>query len=65
MCEHVVSKTTSKLFPAYFWILIECIILKIIRRRHCDVIDLNQLFKTVLSKKVIDFVKDTGLYNSL
>ena len=35
--------------------LIECCFLKIIRRRHCDVTDLNQLFKTVSSKKIIDF----------
>ena len=46
-------------------ILIECNFLKIIRRRHYDVTDLNQLFKTVSSKKIIDFVKDIGLYDSL
>ena len=46
-------------------ILIECNILKIIRRRHYDVTDLNQLFKTVSSKRILDFVKDIGLYNSL
>ena len=27
--------------------------------------DLNQLFKTVSSKRILDFVKDIGLYNSL
>ena len=46
-------------------ILIECKFLKIIRRRHYDVTDLNQLFKTVSSKRILDFVKDIGLYNSL
>ena len=46
-------------------VLIECICLKIIRRRHYDVTDLNQLFKTVSSKRILDFVKDIGLYNSL
>ena len=46
-------------------ILIECNFLKIIRRRHYDVTDLNQLFKTVSSKRILDFVKDISLYNSL
>ena len=46
-------------------ILIECNFLKIIRRRHYDVTDLNQLFKTVSSNRILDFVKDIGLYNSL
>ena len=46
-------------------ILIECSFLKIIRRRHYDMTDLNQLFKTVSSKRILDFVKDIGLYNSL
>ena len=46
-------------------ILIECNFLKIIRRRHCDVTDLNQLFKPVSSKRSLDFVKDISLYNSL
>ena len=46
-------------------ILIECNFLNIIRRRHYDVTDLNQLFKTVSSKRILDFVKDIGLYNSL
>ena len=46
-------------------ILIECNFLKIIRRRHYDVTDLNQLFKTISSKRILDFVKDIGLYNSL
>ena len=46
-------------------ILIECNFLKIIRRRHYDVIDLTQLFKTVSSKRILDFVKNIGLYNSL
>ena len=46
-------------------ILIECNFLKIIRRRHYAVTDLNQLFKTVSSKRILDFVKDIGLYNSL
>ena len=46
-------------------ILIECNFLKIIRQRHYDVTDLNQLFKTVSSKRILDFVKDIGLYNSL
>ena len=46
-------------------ILIECNFLKIIRRRHYDVTDLNQLFKTVSSKRILDFVEDIGLYNSL
>ena len=46
-------------------ILIECNFLKIIRRRHYDVTDLNQLFKTVSSKRILDFVNDIGLYNSL
>ena len=45
-------------------ILIECNFLKIIRR-HYDVTDLNQLFKIVSSKRILDFVKDIGLYNSL
>ena len=42
-------------------ILIECNFLKIICRRHYDVTDLNQLFKTVSSKRILDFVKDIGL----
>ena len=46
-------------------ILIEGSFLKIILRRHYDVTDLNQLFKTVSSKRIPDFVKDIGLYNSL
>ena len=46
-------------------IQIECNFLKIIRRRHYDVTYLNQLFKTASSKRIIDFVKDIGLYNSL
>ena len=45
--------------------LIECKFLKIIRRRHYDVTDWNQLFKTVSAKRIIDFVKDISLYNSL
>ena len=32
---------------------------------HYDVTDLNQLFKTVSSKRILDFVKDIGLYDSL
>ena len=43
-------------------ILIECNFLKIIRHY---VTDLNQLFKAVSSKRILDFVKDIGLYNSL
>ena len=35
--------------------LIECNFLKIIRRRHYDATDLNQLFKTVSSKRILDF----------
>ena len=46
-------------------ILIEYNFLKTIRRRHYDVTDLNQLFKTVSSKRILHFVKDIGLYNSL
>ena len=46
-------------------ILVECSFLKIFRRRHYDVTDLNQLFKTVSSKKILDFVKDIGLYDCL
>ena len=46
-------------------ILIERNFLKIIRRRHYDVTDLNQLFKTVSSKRILDFVNDIGLYDSL
>ena len=46
-------------------ILIECSFLKIIRRRHYDVTDLNELFTTVSSKKMLDFVKDISLYDSL
>ena len=45
-------------------ILIECNLLKIIRRRHYDVTDLNQPFKTVSSKRILEFVKDIGLYNT-
>ena len=45
--------------------LIESNFLKIIPRRYYDVTDLNQLFKTVSSKRILDFVKDIGLYNSL
>ena len=45
--------------------LIECNSLKIIRQRLYDVTDLNQLFKTVSFKRILDFVKDIGLYNSL
>ena len=46
-------------------VLIECNFPKIIRRRHYDVTDLNQLFKTVSSKRILDFVKDIGLYDIL
>ena len=46
-------------------ILIECRFLKIICRRHYDVTDLNKLFTTLSSKRIIDFVKDIGLYNSI
>ena len=46
-------------------ILIECSFLKIIRQRHYNVTGLNQLFKTVSSKRILDFVKDISLYNSL
>ena len=43
-------------------IVIECSFPKIIRRRHYDVTDLNQLFKTVSSRRILDFVKDICLY---
>ena len=43
----------------------ECSFLKIIRQRHYDMNDLNQLFKTVSTKRIHDFVKDIGLYTSL
>ena len=46
-------------------ILFECSFLKIISQRHYDVTDINQLFKTVSSKRILDFGKDIGLYNSL
>ena len=46
-------------------ILIEWNLLKIIRRRHYDVTDLNQLYKIVSCKRIIDFVKDIGIYNSI
>ena len=46
-------------------ILIECNLLKIICWRHYDVTDLNQLFISVSSKRILDFVKDIGLYYSL
>ena len=36
-----------------------------ISRRHYNVTDLNQLFKAVSTKKILDFVKDIGLYYSL
>ena len=42
-------------------ISIECNFLEIICRRHYDVTDLNHLFKTAFSKKIIDFVNDIGL----
>ena len=45
--------------------LIEWNFLKIIRRRHYDVTYSNRLFKTVSSKRILDFVKDIGLNNSL
>ena len=45
--------------------LIECNSLKIIRRRYYDVTDLNQLFKTVSLKRILDLVKDIGLFDSL
>ena len=45
--------------------LIECDFLKIIRQRHYDVTDFNWLFKTVSSKRILDFVKIIGLYISL
>ena len=32
---------------------------------HYDVTNLNQLFKTVSSRSILDFVKDIGLYKSL
>ena len=34
------------------------VFLKIIRRRHCDVTDLNQLFKSVSFKKIFDFINN-------
>ena len=37
-------------------ILIECNFHSSIRRRHYNVTDLNQLFKTVSSQKILDFV---------
>ena len=36
-----------------------------IEKMKYDVTDLNQIFKTVSSKRILDFVKDIGLYNSL
>ena len=42
-------------------ILIKCNFLKIIRRRYYDVTDLNQLFKTVSSKRILDLIKDICL----
>ena len=47
------------------YIVTECSFLKIIRRRHYGVTDLDQLFKTVSPNKVIDFAKVIGLHNSL
>ena len=35
------------------------------QQRHYDIMDLNQLFKTLSSKKIVDFDKDIGLNNSL
>ena len=52
-------------FNSLLIILIECGFLKIIRRRHYDMTDLNQLFKTVSPKRILDFIKDIGLYKSL
>ena len=46
-------------------ILIERNFWKIIRRRHYDVTDLNQLLKTVSCKRILDFIKDISLYHSL
>ena len=46
-------------------ISIDCSFLKIIHRWHYDVTDLEQLFKTVSYKIILDFVKDIGLYDSL
>ena len=37
----------------------------IIRGWHYDVTDLNRLFTTVSSKKILDFVKDIGRYSRL
>ena len=45
-------------------IVTECSFLKIIRRRHYGVTDLDQLFKTLSPNKVIDFAKVIGLHNS-
>ena len=45
-------------------ILIECNLLKTTRCWHYTVTDLIQLIKTILSKKIIDFVEYIGLYNN-
>ena len=44
-------------------ILIECSFRKIIRRQHYDLTYSNELFKTVSSKRILDFVKDIGLFS--
>ena len=46
-------------------ILLECSHFSHKRRQHFQVVDLRQLFTTVSSRIIIDFVKDIGLYNSL
>ena len=46
-------------------ILLECSSFTYKRRRRFQVNDLRQLFSTVSSRVIIDFVKDIGLYNSL
>ena len=46
-------------------ILLECSHFSHKRRRRFQVDDLRQLFTTVPSRIIIDFVKDIGLYNSL
>ena len=45
--------------------MIKCDFLKTIRQRHYQVADLKHLFDTVSAKRILDFVKDIGLYNSL
>ena len=62
-----IHRVAQSLFQATLVIyeLTEVLVLISCARRHYDGTDLNQLLKTVSSKRILDVVKDIGFYNSL